>query len=110
MQIKSANATAKFDKLRRLLGEHRTAASELAQWQRIQISPNEQWRKPEVVAQKITDFEFKLAALDYQIANEMRARLGQQGNGQLVIHRSGGTEKPNPPAEDSRFADVSVRA
>lgn len=76
MAIKSAPATIVYDKLRRLLGEHRSAALDLAQWQRIQISPNEQWRKPEVVAQKITDSEFKLAALDYQIANEMRARLG----------------------------------
>lgn len=76
MAIKSAPGTIKFDRLRRLLGEHRSAAFDLAQWQRIQVSSNEQWRNPAVVAQKIADFEFKLATLDYQIANEMRARLG----------------------------------
>lgn len=87
MAIKSAPATSKFDKLRRLLGEHRTAAFELAQWQQIQASPNEQrWRDPVVVAQRITEFEFKLAALDYQIANEMRARLGVP-SGTLAIRQ-----------------------
>lgn len=86
MAIKSAPRTVKFDKLRRLFGEHRTAAFELAQWQRIQVSPNEQWRDPAVVAQKIAQLEFNLAALDYQIANEMRARLGVP-SGTLVIQK-----------------------
>jgi hypothetical protein len=84
--IKSANATAKYDKLRRLLGQHRTIAFDLAQWQRIQASPNEQWRGTAVIAQKVTEFEFKLSALDYQIANEMRARLGVP-SGTLTVRK-----------------------
>lgn len=74
--IKSAPETVRFDRLRHLLGQHRTAAFDLARWQAIQVSPNETWRSPAIVAAKVGEQERKLAALDQRIANEMRKLTG----------------------------------
>jgi hypothetical protein len=78
--------TARYDKLRRLLGQHRTAAFNLAQWQGIQQSPNEQWRGPAAFAAKIAQYEREIAAIEHEIANEMRARLGVP-SGTLTIRK-----------------------
>lgn len=78
MAIKSAPATKKFDKLRRLLGQHTTAAFRLNQWLQMQTRPWEQWRGETVFVEQIAKYREQLALLDYQIAAEMRARLAAE--------------------------------